>query len=76
MRDKLKSLQDLHLISLGDAAVVVRRQDGKVKVMGLRNIELTAPYGHNGFFPTLYSIVHFYIARIVKQMFPNTGSLN
>jgi len=35
-------------------------QDGKFKVMSLRNIELTAPYGHNGFFPTLESIVRFY----------------
>jgi uncharacterized membrane protein len=32
MRDKLASLQKLQLISLSDAAVVVRRQDGKVKV--------------------------------------------
>jgi uncharacterized membrane protein len=32
MRDKLKDLQKLQLISLSDAAVVVRRQDGKVKV--------------------------------------------
>jgi len=32
MRDKLAGLQKLHLISLADAAVVVRRQDGKVKV--------------------------------------------
>jgi uncharacterized membrane protein len=32
MRDKLASLQQLQLIKLADAAVVVRRQDGKVKV--------------------------------------------
>ncbi|MFC2015610.1 DUF1269 domain-containing protein [Chloroflexota bacterium] len=32
MRDKLAGLQKLQLISLADAAVVVRRQDGKVKV--------------------------------------------
>ena len=31
--------------------------------MSLRNIAMTAPYGHNGFFPTLYSIVHFYNTR-------------
>lgn len=31
-RDKLFELQKQHLIVLGDAAVVVRRQDGKVKV--------------------------------------------
>lgn len=32
MRDKLAELQKRQLISLSDAAVVVRRQDGKVKV--------------------------------------------
>ena len=31
-RDTLKRLQSQHLITLEDAAVVVRRQDGKVKV--------------------------------------------
>jgi len=38
-------------------------QNGKFKVSSLRNIALTAPYGHNGFFPTLYDIVHFYNVR-------------
>jgi uncharacterized membrane protein len=32
MRDKLTGLQKMQLISLADAAVVVRRPDGKVKV--------------------------------------------
>jgi len=32
MRDKLIGLQKMQLISLSDAAVVVRRQDGKIKV--------------------------------------------
>ena len=32
MRDKLKELQKQQLISLSDAAIVVRKQDGKVKV--------------------------------------------
>jgi uncharacterized membrane protein len=32
MRDKLVQLQKQHLISLEDAAVVIRRADGKVKV--------------------------------------------
>ena len=34
-------------------------QDGKFKVPTLRNIALTAPYGHNGYFPTLKEIVSF-----------------
>ncbi len=36
---------------------------GKFRVSTLRNIAETPPYGHNGFFPTLYSIVHFYNTR-------------
>ena len=38
-------------------------QVGKHKVMSLRNIELTPPYGHNGVFATLEQIVHFYNTR-------------
>ena len=40
-------------------------QLGKHKVMTLRNIELTPPYGHNGVFKTLDEIVHFYNTRDV-----------
>jgi len=36
---------------------------GKHKVMGLRNIAITPPYGHNGVFRTLEQIVHFYNTR-------------
>jgi len=39
---------------------------GKHKVMGLRNIAITPPYGHNGVFRTLEQIVHFYNTRDVK----------
>lgn len=35
-------------------------QNGKFKVSSLRNIDLTPPYGHNGYFVTLKDIVHFY----------------
>ena len=38
-------------------------QDGKFKVPTLRNVGLTAPYGHNGYFQTLQEIVHFYNTR-------------
>jgi len=40
-------------------------QDGKFKVSSLRNIEMTAPYAHNGFFVTLAEIVNFYNTRDV-----------
>ncbi|MGA1842545.1 MAG: cytochrome-c peroxidase [bacterium] len=42
-------------------------QRGKFKVMTLRNIEITLPYGHNGFFKTLKDIVHFYNTRDVPD---------
>jgi len=40
-----------------------KEECGKHKVMGLRNIALTPPYGHNGVFATLEQIVHFYNTR-------------
>lgn len=44
--------------------------EGKFKVSSLRNIEMTAPYGHNGFFATLEEIVNFYNTRDVDPMWP------
>jgi len=40
---------------------------GKHKVMSLRNIAVTPPYAHNGFFATLEAIVHFYNTRDVPS---------
>ncbi|MBI5118993.1 c-type cytochrome [Candidatus Poribacteria bacterium] len=40
-------------------------QNGKHKVPSLRNVAITAPYGHNGYFPTLKDIVDFYNTRDV-----------
>lgn len=40
-------------------------ENGKFKVMTVRNIALTAPYAHNGYFMTLKDIVHFYNTRDV-----------
>gem|GEM_PF-1338641 len=39
--------------------------DGLFKTPSLRNVALTAPYGHNGYFKTLKEIVHFYNTRDV-----------
>lgn len=36
---------------------------GKFKVPSLRNVALTAPYMHNGFFTTLRDVVNFYATR-------------
>ncbi len=40
-------------------------EEGKFKVPTLRNAARTAPYGHNGYFPTLKEIVNFYNTRDV-----------
>jgi cytochrome c peroxidase len=40
-------------------------ENGKFKVMTLRNIGLTAPYAHNGLFKSLKEITHFYNTRDV-----------
>ena len=36
---------------------------GAFKVPTLRNVELTAPYGHNGYFSDLEQVVRFYVTR-------------
>jgi cytochrome c peroxidase len=42
---------------------IIPGEEGKFKVSSLRNLSLTAPYGHNGFFANLEEIVHFYNTR-------------
>ena len=41
--------------------------------MTLRNIAVTPPYGHNGFFATLEQIVHFYNKRDMMQSMSGMG---
>jgi cytochrome c peroxidase len=43
-------------------------EDGKFKVPTLRNIALTAPYMHNGYFMTLKGVVDFYNTRDTKPV--------
>ena len=45
-------------------------ENGKFKVSSLRNLELTPPYGHNGFFVTLKDIVHFYNTADTNNSWP------
>lgn len=46
-------------------------EDGKFKVMTLRNIAQTSPYAHNGFFKKLEDITHFYNTRdVVEEGWP------
>jgi len=42
-------------------------ENGKFKVPSLRNIALTAPYMHNGYFTTLKDVVKFYNTRDVAS---------
>lgn len=44
---------------LGYTIVDDSAQLGKFKIPTLRNVAATAPYGHNGYFPTLKSIIEF-----------------
>lgn len=50
------------------ATVNKRSEDGKFKVPTLRNIELTSPYMHNGYFRTLRGTVVFYNDRDKKPL--------
>ena len=51
-------------VDLGLGAIVEdSAQYGKFKVPTLRNIALTAPYTHNGYFSTLKDVVHFHNTR-------------
>jgi cytochrome c peroxidase len=51
--------------TIGDPFTGDLDENGKFKVMTLRNIGLTAPYAHNGLFKSLKEIVHFYNTRDV-----------
>ncbi|MBS0659304.1 MAG: c-type cytochrome [Verrucomicrobia bacterium] len=55
-------------VDKGVGALTGRPQDeGLFKVPSLRNIELTAPYMHDGRFPTLDAVVNFYNAGVVNH---------
>jgi cytochrome c peroxidase len=64
-----KSTNDLLKNNPADLGLgaIVPGEGGKFKVSSLRNLALTAPYGHNGFFATLEDIVHFYNTRDLGQ---------
>ena len=46
-------------------------ENGKIKTPTLRNIVLTSPYMHNGYFATLRGVVDFYNTRDVKSACTN-----
>ena len=53
-----------------------RAELGKHKVMSLRNIAITPPYGHNGVFTSLEQITHFYNTRDVLGTVDNNQQPN
>ncbi|EIC31594.1 MULTISPECIES: cytochrome-c peroxidase [Methylomicrobium] len=53
---------DLGLGGILDAPL----EEGKIKVSTLRNVAVTAPYTHNGYFKTLRGVVEFYSTRDLK----------
>ena len=46
------------------------RQFAHFKAPTLRNVAVTAPYGHNGYFANLKAIVHFYNTRDIPGAWP------
>ncbi len=52
------------------------RHMGKFKVPSLRNIDKTAPYGHNGVLKTLSQTVHFYNSRDIAGEFPPSAVMD
>jgi cytochrome c peroxidase len=59
--DMSKLTHEADVSELGRFLVTKKRQDiGAFKTSGLRNIELTAPYMHDGSEPTLESVVEYY----------------
>jgi cytochrome c peroxidase len=55
-------------VDLGVGGITGRAQDnGLFKVPSLRNIELTAPYMHDGRFATLEEVVEFYNSGVVMN---------
>ncbi len=48
--------------------------NGAFKVASLRNIAVTGPYMHNGYFKSLKTVVHFYNTRDTGGINPETNS--
>lgn len=60
---------------LGNQDVNDTGLDGAFRVTTLRNIDVTAPYMHNGVFKDLKTVVHFYNTRdVVGAINPETGN--
>ncbi len=61
-----------YFVDLGlGGSLNVPAEDGRFKVPTLRNIAVTAPYTHNGYFKTLRGVVEFYATRDTKKRCTN-----
>jgi cytochrome c peroxidase len=59
-------------VDIGLGAIVPRDMaKGQFKAPSLRNVAVSAPYGHNGYFKTLRGFVDFYNTRDVKPRCAN-----
>jgi cytochrome c peroxidase len=56
---RVSELRVLNADLATDGNGIATDEQGKHRMATLRDIDKTPPYGHNGFFPTLYSIVHY-----------------
>lgn len=70
-QDSIHNPHNINYIDIGLMATTGREADlGMFRVPTLRNIEKTAPYGHNGYFVSLEDIVHFYNVRDISDEYP------
>jgi cytochrome c peroxidase len=60
-----------------DKAELIAGLCGAFKVPTLRNVALTAPYMHNGFFKSLRDVVEFYVTRDTnpERWYPTVGGV-
>ena len=69
--DKRFNREAERVIDLGLGGVLGKvSENGKFKVPTLRNIAITAPYMHNGFFSTLEEVLDFYNSRDTDKKWP------
>ena len=63
------------LTDSGRSAISKKNQDiGRFKVPGLRNVQVTAPYMHNGMFASLEEVLHYY--NELSGFFPHQENID
>ena len=60
--------QGINHIDYGIGSIVNQAaHNGKFKVPSLRNVAVSSPYFHNGFYTTLEEVIHFYNVRNIEN---------